>query len=454
MKRGTVAGASVTLLLGSALALAAPAAADQPFAGTTITVGTLHNAPSNNMLPFLEQFAAETGIEVVVEQLAAGDLLTKATIESVGETGYFDVLRISPNWIATFAEPGWIVPLDDRLAESAVDLDDIIPSAFEALAKLPGDERIWALPQDANVALFAYRTDLFADPAEQAAFKERYGYDLIPPETTDQWRDVAEFFTRDTDGDGEPDLHGFGFAQKAPGPASIWAVIPLWTFGAELLDETTYTVELDSPEALAAFEWALSLQPFQPRGVLAWEQYDQFTPMAEGRLATSLQFFAVAPDLLNPEKSAFHDKIAFKTVPAAPGNPRGYTTGKAHYSGGAMALHAHSRNPDAAWAFMEWMLGREMADDYALAGTLTPRVSVLENDAVLDADPSFRQILPAFLESLEHVAKGRPMLPESSALMNPVGNAWQEAATGTKTPAQALADAQAEMERILKDAGY
>ena len=427
---------------------------DKPFDGVQITVGALHNAPSNSMLGFLDEFEAETGIKVVVEQLAAGDLLTKATIESVGRTGYFDIIRVSPNWIPTFAEPGWIVPLDELIATSGFNINDIIPSALSALAQLPGDDRIWALPQDANVAFFAYRTDLFGDPDEQDAFRERYGYDLIPPETTDQWLDVAEFFTRDTNGDGEIDLHGFGFAQKAPGPASIWSIIPLWTFGAELIDETGPTVLLNSPEAIAAFEWALELQPFQPGGVLAWEQYDQFTPMAQGRLATSLQFFAVAPDLLDPQKSDYHDRIAFKTIPMRPNNPKGYETGKAHYSGGSLVLHADSRNPEAAWTFMSWMLGKEMADDYALAGTLTPRFSVLENDTVLDSNPAFRQILPPFLESLSNVAKPRPMLPESSALLAPVGNAWHEAVTGNKSAEVAIADAHAEMEKILKDAGY
>jgi multiple sugar transport system substrate-binding protein len=444
-----------TATAAAALLLAGHAAAqDRPFAGTTIHVGTLFNAPSNNMLEFLDRFEAETGIKVTVEQMAAGDLLTKATVESVGQTGYFDIVRLSPNSLAAFAEPGWILPLNDLIAQTGFDKDDIFASSFEALAMLPDDERIWGLPQDANVALFAYRTDLFADPEEQAAFKARYGYDLVPPETTDQWLDVAEFFTRDTNGDGEIDLYGFGFAAKEPGPAHIWAIIPLWTFGGEVIDEATIEVELDSPEAVAAFEWALELQKFQPPGVLAWEQYDQFTPMAEGRLATSLQFFAVAAELLDPEKAPYHDRIAFIPVPRQEGNPRGYATGKAHFSGGALSLHAHSRNPEAAWAFMSWMLGEEMAGEYALAGTLTPRKSVMEDPAVVGSNPAFGSILPVFLDSLEHVAKGRPKLPESTALLNQLGHAWHEMVAGNKTPAVALADAQANMERILKDAGY
>jgi multiple sugar transport system substrate-binding protein len=433
--------------LTAAALLAAPAVHAQPRSGGQIRVGALHNAPTNSMMRLIPEFETATGIRVVVEQLSAGDLLRKATVESVGRTGYYDVLRVAPNWIPTFAEPEWIAPLDARIRASGFDLADFIPSALEALGRMPGDNRLWALPQDANVALFAYRTDLFGDAGEQARFRERYGYALTPPRTTREWHDAAEFFNRG-------DMNGFGFAQKAPGPASIWAIIPLWTFGAEIVDEVRKRVVLNSPQAVAAFEWALRLQRFQPRGVLSWEQYDQFTPMAEGRLATSLQFFAVAADLLDPAKSRFHDRIAFTTIPAFPENGRGFRTGKAHYSGGSLALHAHSRNADAAWRFMSWVMGREQAPKFALAGTLTPRVSVLQNDTVLDSHPAFRKILPPFLASLADVAKPRPMIPESTALLNVIGNAWQEAVVGRLDARQAIEASHRDMAAIMRNAGY
>ena len=44
--------------------------------------------------------------------------------------------------------------------------------------------------------------------AEQAAFKAKFGYDLAPPADWQQFRDVAIFFTRDTDSDGKTDLYG------------------------------------------------------------------------------------------------------------------------------------------------------------------------------------------------------------------------------------------------------
>lgn len=440
------------LLLGTLSAHAL--AQDRRFAGTRIHIGALYNNATNVMLEFLDEFEAETGIEVTVEQMANQDLFKKVTVESVAETGYFDIVRLSPHFIGSFAEPGWIVPLDEYVERDNFDLSDFLPAALEVLGKRPGDERLWALPQDANTGLFAYRTDLFGDPAEKRAFKERYGYELRPPETFREWRDAAEFFTRDTNGDGEMDLYGFGHSQQAGGPAFIWALVPVWSMGGEVLNKNETEVTLNSEATIQGLHWAKDFQQFQPPGVMGWGLYDIVTPMSQGRLAMSLQLFSHAPHLLDPEESSYRDRIAFKTIPRYEDNGRGYEAGKYIFGGGGLALHAHSENKEAAWMFMKWMLGRQKAAEYAMAGTIPPRRSVLNNEAVLNSNPAYGKILPAFLASLDHVAKGRPKLPESSSLLKQLGEAWHEVVLGEKEPPQAVADAHKRMEDILEQAGY
>ena len=49
---------------------------------------------------------------------------------------------------------------------------------------------------DGDYHTWFYRTDLFEDPEEQAAFKEKYGWDLQWPETWEQLDQVSEFFNR------------------------------------------------------------------------------------------------------------------------------------------------------------------------------------------------------------------------------------------------------------------
>ena len=58
------------------------------------------------------------------------------------------------------------------------------------------DGNVFGVPMEAFIKIYLYRTDLFNDPAIQDAFKAKYGYDLAPATTHQQYQDIAEFFTQ------------------------------------------------------------------------------------------------------------------------------------------------------------------------------------------------------------------------------------------------------------------
>ena len=98
---------------------------------------------------------------------------------------------------------------------------------------------IYALPINQDSMGLVYRKDLFEDPKEMEAFKAKYGYELAPPKTYDELRDIAEFFTR-------PDKNLYGIATY--GSKDYDAVTSpfdgvLWSFGGELWDPATYKAE-------------------------------------------------------------------------------------------------------------------------------------------------------------------------------------------------------------------
>ncbi len=113
----------------------------------------------------------------------------------------FDVVTLDGDRLMEFADG--LLPLGDRLTDEV--LADLVPGAVEGAM---ADGRYMGMPVSVDSRVLFYRTDLFGDPAEQAAFEEEYGYPLAPPADWGQYRDVAEFFTRDTDGDGVTDLFG------------------------------------------------------------------------------------------------------------------------------------------------------------------------------------------------------------------------------------------------------
>jgi ABC-type glycerol-3-phosphate transport system substrate-binding protein len=88
-----------------------------------------------------------------------------------------------------------------------------------------GSGRYWAVPLEADAIGWAYRKDWFEDPSEMKAFKEKYGYDLAPPKTWMQLRDIAEFFYRPH---ANPSRYGIAIYTEQHGDGLIMGFIAHW----------------------------------------------------------------------------------------------------------------------------------------------------------------------------------------------------------------------------------
>ncbi|TCT33053.1 extracellular solute-binding protein [Martelella mediterranea] len=148
-----------------------------------------------------EQFTASTGIDVNFVVVPYQGVFDKLSAEIASGNSNYDVATIDVVWTAKFA------PYVEDI--SALFTDDVKSDMAPALlADAQFEGRYVGMPTWANAEIILYRKDLFEDPAEQAAFADEYGYDLAPPANWQQWRDIAKFFTRDTNGDGEIDIWG------------------------------------------------------------------------------------------------------------------------------------------------------------------------------------------------------------------------------------------------------
>lgn len=137
-----------------------------------------------------EAFTKETGIAVNFVEVPYQGVYDKLSAEIASGTSNFDVATIDVVWNAAFADH--VEDLSDLFTD-AVRAD--LPPALVADATVGG--KMIGMPAWANAEIVFYRKDLWEDPANQAAFKEEYGYDLVPPATWQQWRDMASFFTKD-----------------------------------------------------------------------------------------------------------------------------------------------------------------------------------------------------------------------------------------------------------------
>ena len=148
-----------------------------------------------------KRFEAETGHKVNFVQVPYNQVFEKLAAEMATGGASFDVATVDVIWIPAFAR--FAEPLDDLFTDEVK--SDLFPSL---VADAQYDGKFVGMPAWANAEILFYRKDLFEDPDEQAAFQAEYGYELRPPETWQEFIDMAVFFTRDSDGDGNIDLYG------------------------------------------------------------------------------------------------------------------------------------------------------------------------------------------------------------------------------------------------------
>ena len=161
-----------------------------------LTIAWAQWDPANYLDELSKDFTAETGIEVDLVQISWSHFQDQVFTAFVGKSDRYDIVIGDSQWLGRNSVGGHYVDLTDWINEN-IDVDSIYATAMEAFAEYPkGSGKYWALPAEVDANGFLYRTDLFEDAGEKAAFKEKYGYELAPPKTYKELRDIAEFFTR------------------------------------------------------------------------------------------------------------------------------------------------------------------------------------------------------------------------------------------------------------------
>ena len=429
----------------------------KPYEGTVLRMLAPYEPVSWVIPDMVNQFYKETGIRVAVDLLPGGAMLQKMVSEFQAETGFYDVFRESPSWIPDHTAAGWLEPVNDLIERDRdeIDVDDFISSVWgtHTMVGLFPDQ-IWGLPLNVTTRILVYDRQLFEDPDEQAAFKEKYGYDLAPPKTTQEWLDMAEFFTRDTDGDGEIDLWGHISPQKQGFPAATWGGQMLaWTFGCETYDEN-FNATLDDPRCLESWKFGLEMNQYMPDAVHAMEFYDHFTWALDGRMAMGEFLDSWVQKLWDPNETDEPGRFGAALMPYYPENGRGWVAGKSNLAGGLIAMNAHSKNKEATWEFMKWITSKETARRFATEhGILFSRKSILEDPNVLQVHPAMPELLPVMSEAWEVTGKAAPNVPGAGAILGVLGDTWSQVAAGGADPEQALLDANDEINRILEEQG-
>ena len=335
-------------------------AADSPYKGLTLRFLTSANVHQKAMGKQLEKIAKEWGIQLDVRYVTTDELAKKVVLDYVGGADTWDLVytggvqRMFEWYEGGILED--IAPLMKKVGDSKVlDWNGFTDGAKNAV-KL-GDKVLGLAMATSDQAL-AYRADLFRNTDEKAAFKQKFGHDLVVPDTYKQYRDVAQFFTRKK---GEKlagnvlanDFYGVTYANK--NGTFLWHSYEnvILAFGVQVYDPKTRKVGLTSPVAIEAAKFYQSLLPYMPPGHINMSSAETTNNFVNGQAAMLIEYFDRIIGSVGQEKSRIKpEQVGYAFPPTQEGNPLGRK--HAFRSGPAVVgVFGRSKNKEAAYKLLE-----------------------------------------------------------------------------------------------------
>lgn len=408
-------------------------ALDKPFDGVEINI-LLETVPDTNyVLELLPQFEEKTGIKVNVEILTYVAMFEKLVpqLSSAKGQGTYDVIVVDKQWVGSFVGADWLLPLDENIERDGVDTSVYIPSMFEMLGEVQGTT--YMLPFYNYAMGLYYRSDIFGDPELQAEYKEKFGTELRVPESNEEYVQVAEFLTRDEDGDGDIDMYGtVQQLGRGVGIHAEWANI-FFSNGWYYSEDWVATV--NGPEGVGALNTMIELyKKASPEGATGYFFDEQVGLFNEGKAATMFSYSTMYAPLNDPEASTVAGNIEFTVAPGGHGVNGGW----------GWAIPRSASDYGAAWEFIKWVESAEIAKARAeLGGSPTQAWLFKEADLI--------EKYPFYPVEEEIIATGKPVpiIGGAAQMVDILIRELSLAVSEGKDPQQAMDDAAAEMNEIV-----
>lgn len=347
--------------------------------------------------------------------------------------------------MSEFASGGHVALLNSYLEGSTkVKATDYDPVALRMYAEFPeGSGDLYALPINQDTMGLVYRKDLFEAPKEKTAFKAKYGYELAVPQTYDQLKNIAEFFTRP--GQNLYDIALYGSRDYDAVTSAFNNV--LWSFGGELWDPKTRKAEgiINSPSSVAALEYYKKLFNYSPPGSTGWYYDEVNNSVHSGRVAMAINWYYFFSAHNDPEINKFAGKMGFAPLPGRKG-----LDGKFHQynslGGQGISISKYSKHVDEAWKFLEWFMSNQNQWKWVQGGGQTGRVDILNSTDYANATP-YNSIFPVSMSRV----KDYWHLVEYPQLLGIYQKYVNLAVTDSMSPKEALDKVAEEHQAILSN---
>ncbi|MEH6993196.1 ABC transporter substrate-binding protein [Neobacillus drentensis] len=363
---------------------------------------TWGGAEAEEMKKLIDEFNKSQD-RIFVKGLSQGDIQKQMTA-IVGKNPPDLATHFDENRLASWAERGAMMPLDEYIKKDNYDFDDFLPSAQTAVKY---NEKTYGLPIVMNTWMLYYNKDLLKEA----------GFDG-PPETIQELEEYNKKLSKIEDGR----IERLGiWPSQTP---HIW----MHGFGGQIWNPETKEVTAKDPGFKAIMEmnkrmWDQYGSDALDRLVTSEGKYDsaqnsfftgKYAMSFDGEwLATFIKRFA--PD--------FNYGIA--PMPYDENHPESKNSGFTNV--GVLYIPEGAKHPDEAWEFLSWITEKEqMAKFAAGVGNLPTRKSATE-------DPIFKD-MPEYDTFKDYIVNGKmhsvPQVPFLEEYLTEIWTAQDEILRG------------------------
>ncbi|MFK7997416.1 MAG: extracellular solute-binding protein [Granulosicoccus sp.] len=369
--------AAVVLLAGTALGGAAHAACSPDYEGVTLTAVSQTGPFIASALRMAgDTWEEKTCGELNIVEIPFGELYPKYITGLTTGSVDFDIMTYAPAWLGDFAAYLSEMPESYRTSKGWL---DIAPVYRDRL--MVWNDKVISQSMDGDVHTLQYRLDLFNDSTEQAAFKEKYGYELAPPATWDQYYDIAEFFTR-------PDDNLWGTAE-----AMVRGGQQFWFFfshaasytndpdeqGGMFFDPKTMDARINNPGWVKALEDYIKTVAVSPPGATGFSSGDIRTAFSGGKVAMNFDWGDTGTVATDPDQSSVAGNVGSALLPgsteiwsASEHKWKSYETPVQSpfmaFGGWQAGVPESSNQKEAAWNFVAHLTNAENSIKQAVTG--------------------------------------------------------------------------------------
>ena len=342
-----------------------------------------------------------------------------------------DFMKENPNIKVNLMNQGGYLDLFDKLMASAK------AKQLPNLAQIYSNRLSWYVDKGLALDITPYINDpkIGLTDEDKADFPDMFMKDCI----WEDWAAAAKALTKDTDGDGEPDVYGIVFADNLSTDIAPW----LKQAGGSTMNEETNELYFDTPETKEAVEFLNSM--FQAKTArFAGEDKNPNVPLQQGRAAMCVASTSALPYI----EADTQEGITINAA-ALPGHK---TDDQLYYGTNVTIFDVGTdAEKEASWLYLKYLTNTKNTAYFAAQTGYIPVRKSAKDDPVFAEVLKEKPMKQLCFDCMDRGFQGTRNIGGINAL-DALGAQLDLVFSGQKDIDTALKDAQANGEKAMEEA--